>query len=72
MNAVEEAIDELRFQEKLKRLSELPQWKKVELWNAMNRQEWRQGELTLKDLERILYQTGEPHKAEGNEVARED
>ena len=49
MGAVEEVMDELRFQEHLKKLSELPLRQKKELWERV-----RAPEIFLEDLQRIF------------------
>jgi len=49
MGAVEDVIDEMRFQEKLKKLSELSIAEKTELWEKM-----KIPYMDLKDLQRIF------------------
>ena len=46
---VAEAAEETRFQERLKKLSELPLWKKQELWDQM-----KMNELMFSDIKRIF------------------
>ena len=49
MGGVDEAIAETRFQERLKRLSELPMWKREEIWKAM-----QDREMMFSDIKRIF------------------
>ena len=46
---IAEAIEETKFQERLKKLSELPLWKKQELWDQM-----KMNELMFSDIKRIF------------------
>jgi len=49
MDAIQEAVAETKFQERLKRLSELPIRKKKELWDAI-----KSRELMFGDIARIF------------------
>ena len=45
-SAVDEVIDDMKFEEHLKKLSELPDWKKAELWKKVKDEEFGLGDLT--------------------------
>ena len=49
MGGVRDAVEDQRFEERLKKLSELPKWKKQELWDQM-----KMNELMFSDIKRIF------------------